>query len=42
MSWTEAMEQAEKSQIEGATPYRVRRWANAIRAELGADLWRNE
>jgi len=39
MSWNEAMEQAEKSQIEGATPYRVRRWANAIRAELGAEPW---
>jgi len=30
MSWNEAMEQADKIQIEGATPHRVRAWAEAI------------
>jgi len=42
MSWNEAIEQADKIGIEGATPHRVRRWANAIRFELGCDLWGDE
>jgi len=34
MSWNEAMEQADKIQIEGATPHRVRAWADAIHEAL--------
>ena len=34
MSWNEAMEQADKIQIEGATPQGVRAWAEAIREAL--------
>lgn len=35
MSWNEAIEQAEKMQIEGATPHRVRAWADSIHEALG-------
>jgi len=34
MSWNEAMEQADKIQIEGPTPHRVRAWADAIHEAL--------
>jgi len=34
MSWNEALEQADKIKIEGATPHRVRAWALAINKAL--------
>lgn len=34
MSWNAAMEQADKMQIEGPTPHRVRAWALAINEAL--------
>jgi len=36
MSWNEAMEQAEKMQIEGPSPQRVGVWSEAIRQALAA------
>lgn len=34
MSWNEALEQAEKMQIEGPTPHRVRAWSDAIKEAI--------
>jgi len=34
MSWNEAMEQADKIQIEGATPHRVRAWAANVKQAI--------